>query len=543
MCWYDRTMGSGGRLLCIFAVAPCVACSASTAPWTGEGTPSKAVNEPEELEIENKPDEPLVCPTDPPGVCSPGTSIDCYEGPPGTFGAGSCAAGKQHCNAHGSAYGSCEYQVLPNPYDCTNPTAFSCDAKLRACGLLQQAEVRPATVKRIAFDGSNGFIFGSYTGSALLLEHSVDAQTIWSTAFDISSEMPARMLRSIAVDGQGASIVAVSLDDEEDSLVAGSNIQGPAAVVLKLDPNGALEWTRVFAANGLDVHAVAIGTSANDIWLGGSFAGGFDFGTGLLQAPAGTSDGFLLRLDTFGTTLWSRALGSLNSASFFSVAVDRNGYAFAGGKDNPSGSCSPTSALLASYDPAGQLLWKRLFTSALTSPSISSIAIDSGGAIYVSGRIESIGGGPEPISPPWAIDLGGGPVTGSMFVARYDAANGDLIWSRTASDSNTLSNLGGYVALDPSGNLMWAAQNNYAPRIRAYDPNGHQLWERLLPTIGPEPEVHDGGTVVYSFGVHGFAVQPSGRFAIVGDFDGTIDFGEGPVDNTDGGGFLAVYDL
>ena len=81
------------------------------------------------------------------------------------------------------------------------------------------------------------------------------------------------------------------------------------------------------------------------------------------------------------------------------------------------------------------------------------------------------------------------------------------------------------------------------PDLRTYDLNGHQLWERLLPTIGPEPVVHDDAVVVYSFGVHSFAVQPSGRFAIVGDFDGTIDFGDGSLDNADGSGFFAVYDL
>src|SRR5262245_55782385 len=37
-------------------------------------------------------------------VCEPGATTDCYDGPAGTAGVGSCVAGTHTCNAAGSGY-------------------------------------------------------------------------------------------------------------------------------------------------------------------------------------------------------------------------------------------------------------------------------------------------------------------------------------------------------------------------------------------------------------------------------------------------------
>lgn len=53
--------------------------------------------------------------------CIVGTTRDCYEGPEGTLGVGTCRGGVQFCEAteKGSVWGECKGQVLPEREDCS----------------------------------------------------------------------------------------------------------------------------------------------------------------------------------------------------------------------------------------------------------------------------------------------------------------------------------------------------------------------------------------------------------------------------------------
>ena len=51
-------------------------------------------------------------------ACVPGTEQDCYGGPAGTQGQGSCVAGRQACALDGAAWGACEGQVQPTDERC-----------------------------------------------------------------------------------------------------------------------------------------------------------------------------------------------------------------------------------------------------------------------------------------------------------------------------------------------------------------------------------------------------------------------------------------
>jgi subtilisin-like proprotein convertase family protein len=60
-------------------------------------------------------------------VCAPGTIDACYEGPAGTEGVGTCAAGSHVCNADGSGYGPCEGSVAPVSEVCGDGLDNDCD--------------------------------------------------------------------------------------------------------------------------------------------------------------------------------------------------------------------------------------------------------------------------------------------------------------------------------------------------------------------------------------------------------------------------------
>ncbi len=64
---------------------------------------------------------------DGPCSCAPGTTQSCYQGAPNTSGVGVCKAGKQTCNATGTAWSACVGQVLPKPEVCANMIDEDCD--------------------------------------------------------------------------------------------------------------------------------------------------------------------------------------------------------------------------------------------------------------------------------------------------------------------------------------------------------------------------------------------------------------------------------
>src|SRR5262249_46633615 len=65
-------------------------------------------------------------------MCSPGDMTDCYEGPKGTEGVGTCKGGKKTCNADGSGWGGCVGQTLPAAEAC--PSDMDTDCSGQTCG-------------------------------------------------------------------------------------------------------------------------------------------------------------------------------------------------------------------------------------------------------------------------------------------------------------------------------------------------------------------------------------------------------------------------
>ncbi len=63
-------------------------------------------------------------------VCSPGSTVGCYTGPPGTAGVGVCRPGAQVCNAAGTAYGACTGAVTPAAEICGDNLDNDCDGLL-----------------------------------------------------------------------------------------------------------------------------------------------------------------------------------------------------------------------------------------------------------------------------------------------------------------------------------------------------------------------------------------------------------------------------
>src|SRR4030095_11742180 len=65
--------------------------------------------------------------------CTPGSSAECYSGPPSTKNVGICVAGTQQCNPEGTGYGPCNGEVLPQSEDCNTTSDEDCDGMTPPC--------------------------------------------------------------------------------------------------------------------------------------------------------------------------------------------------------------------------------------------------------------------------------------------------------------------------------------------------------------------------------------------------------------------------
>src|SRR5262245_2427970 len=54
-------------------------------------------------------------------ACTPGTTMDCYSGPPSTQGKGVCVSGVATCVPNGSGYGPCVGEIVPSAENCGAP--------------------------------------------------------------------------------------------------------------------------------------------------------------------------------------------------------------------------------------------------------------------------------------------------------------------------------------------------------------------------------------------------------------------------------------
>jgi hypothetical protein len=215
---------------------------------------------------------------------------------------------------------------------------------------------------------------------------------VWSRGFGSPGPQYAM---SIASDAAGNAVVAGcfqgSLDFGEGAHVsAGSD----DIFVAKLDPAGAVLWSRRFGGVEYECgNGIALDSAGSTTVLG-HFSGTVDFGTGPLQS-AGSQDLFVIKLDPQGNTTWSGRFGG-GMAYGLGVALDGAGNTlltgqFIGALDFGAGTLMDTGnadVFVAKLDPSGKGLWSKRYGSTGVAESAvgTAIAADPLGYVLVTGR-------------------------------------------------------------------------------------------------------------------------------------------------------------
>jgi hypothetical protein len=249
--------------------------------------------------------------------------------------------------------------------------------------------------------------------------------------------------------------------------------------------------------------------ASSNVTILGDFWGSADFGKGTMTAGPAIDDGFLLRLDSTGKTVFSTQFVNTRSGSSMmasDLAVTPAGVStiaifadsdtdFGNGQDSVSLLLGvKSSSDLVQFDTSGKVLFRK------TVPSLSSSleAIDSL-ATNASGFLWATGSGSSPVSPS-VMNLP--PLTMGI------TASGTLAWQQTALD-------GAFIAAGPKGAVLYNVGTT-SEILQAVASDGTSPWTVSTSIAGDERQA---GNVI---------VDANGNLVIGGGFVATVAFGSAP---------------
>ncbi|MCF7958348.1 MAG: SBBP repeat-containing protein [Phycisphaerae bacterium] len=301
---------------------------------------------------------------------------------------------------------------------------------------------------------------------------------------------------SVALDATGSILISGSTKGH----LGGENAGKEDAFLVKYDLSGNILWIKQLGTSESDMSQSVAVDLAGNAYITGSTSGSLD------GDNVGASDAFLAKYDTSGNFLWIKQLGTSESDSSRSVAVDQAGNAYITGSTSGSldgDNAGQTDAFLAKYNAAGNLLWTRQLGTSNAEVN-TAVAIDQAGSVYITGStFGSLSG-----------DNAG---QSDVFLAKYDFA-GNLIWTQQFGTSDNDSST--FAALDGSGNIFisgktygslnGANEGNADAFLVKYDPAGNRLWTRQYGTSNNDlfaSVALDGSDYAYVSGFIDGAVQ------------------------------------
>jgi hypothetical protein len=180
-------------------------------------------------------------------------------------------------------------------------------------------------------------------GSSFLWKLDQGGTFVWARAFTTTGTI---QTSALSMDGNGSAYLAgrftgtVDLnpsDTAKDQYAAGSNW---TPFVTKLNPNGDYLWgktlqtTKAVTGAPTNISALSI-DGAGNVYTAGVFAGTVDFdpGSGTLNVASvnNAADGFVWKLNGDGSLNYARAFGGKNAESVSDLAVDSSGLVYVTG--------------------------------------------------------------------------------------------------------------------------------------------------------------------------------------------------------------------
>lgn len=243
------------------------------------------------------------------------------------------------------------------------------------------------------------------------------------------------------------------------------------AFLAKYSPSGQFLWARRMGGDSTtnvfgDDEVKRISTdNAGNVFLTGVFAGNADFGSDLLTS-AGATDSFLAKVDPNGNFMWTKHWGTAGVDRSIGLVVDVNGDASV--LSNSADINLPGKIIsndVRRFDAHGNPSW---ISDAVSGRTYSSLINDASGNLYVAGTFRG------------TVDLDPGP--GQTIVTSLGTAKNSFI-----------------SKISTSGTLQWAT--------------------RFVPDTSVDSTSYVDGSKI--------AVGNDGAIAVLGDYQGGVQIGEG----------------
>lgn len=304
----------------------------------------------------------------------------------------------------------------------------------------------------------------------------------------------------------------------------------------------------------MDINRIAVDSSGSVIIVG-QMLYTVNPGNGEMVSTGG-QDAFIAKYSPTGTCLWARHYGLSSDDVFHGVVVDSSDNIYALGTISgfinpgtidigfgPEASYGGADILLVKYAPGGSVVWHKLFGGTGGDDGVS-IAINSASDLYITGTHGFFGTG---------VDFGSGsalanPGRPSAFLVKLHGSDGSHVWSKSYGAGSNGS-YGLDVAVTSDGHVVMSAKffvstnfglgvlnatsgatGSNAALVKCNGTTGATMWVNSI--IGPRSVV-------------AISVVADGSYIyLVGDFNGTADFGGGHVlTASDGGFYLVKFDL
>ncbi|MFC1990218.1 trypsin-like peptidase domain-containing protein [Chloroflexota bacterium] len=289
-----------------------------------------------------------------------------------------------------------------------------------------------------------------------------------------------------------------------------------------------VEWSKTFSGTGDDRgHAVQ---QTSD---GGYIIAGFT------TVYARNYDAYLVKTDSYGTMLWSKAFGgsgmSIDSAHSVQQTTD-GGYIIAGTTE-PSG-LNSNDVYLVKTDSSGNMTWSKTY-GGTDREAGSSVQQTSDGGYIIAGYTRSFGAG-----------------SGDAYLIKTDSS-GNEAWSKTfggtgseGGSSVQQTSDGGYIIVCTTSSFGTGVSDAYLVKT---DSSGNEVWSKTFggtgqDNVGSVQQTVDGGYIIagstrsFGGGSNFYLVKTdsSGNEVWSKTFGGTNEEQGHSVQQTSDGGYIIV---
>jgi len=173
------------------------------------------------------------------------------------------------------------------------------------------------------------------------------------------------------------------------------------AYIAKFNGSGVRLWATYYGGSSVEEGRSCAADVFGNVYLSGisQSSSGISTSSAYQTTYGGTSDAFLVKLNTSGTRLWATYFGGTNADSAMGCATDKYGNVFLTGNTNSASGISTSGvhqtvlgggldAFIAAFDTSGGLKWAS-YLGGSDDESALSCSADTTGNIYLAGTTKS----------------------------------------------------------------------------------------------------------------------------------------------------------